>query len=1027
MGERMGHVNTDNFHIKTRDIRNAGISLFVITLLLVWAIPAYADAPASSDNVSTYIVVFNDSQGISTQAAYGSMADSVLSLGGNVKYRYNIINGMAITIPDSQLGPISELPNVKYVEKDQQAHLMLMDAVPQIGANTVWASGYTGSGVKVCIIDTGINASHPDLNGGKVANWADFVYGQNTTPYDYLGHGTHVAGIVAGTGAASNGTVKGVAPNATLMCAQVFNLSTGLANYSDIIRALDWAVDNHAQVISMSLGGPDDQGMNDTINYTIARGVTVVVAAGNSGPGPNTILCPGDNPNVITVGAVDKSDNIASYSSRGPNRDGSIKPDVTNVGTNIYSANASSNGYRYMSGTSMATPMTAGVVALMLQKNPSLTPAQVKYILERTAKPMGGSQPNNDYGWGRVWANGSVDNASYSTLAFNISSYNVNENAGTVTIKVTKSGNNMFPATVNYATADGTAHSGVNYQAQTGTLSFQPADTYKTFTVNIINDGIPTTQKYFNVSLSSPANATITAPVSGQVFINNVNLNAVFTSNVTVGMLPLTVQFNDTTANSPTAWDWNFGDGTGNATTRNVTHIYHSPGLFNVVLTAKNGTETCTASGKITVLSAGLNYPPALNGSSGSVVGRVTTYVNGTIGVGGAYVAIVNASNISEEYANTTTDANGNYVFYGVNASYGSIHHIGPHGQTGADYILGINMYEICADKSPYGIGLSNSFGIDADVIGTATTSVILFTKPARIDLSAIRGNVSADGTDNITIAVTAYDVLGNPVVDGYNLNITVGNDTNNAWNGGFQWTDNNGSLQAPGQRDAAIVTSNNTGSNNVTFGWVPPAMVGNNSTIWVYYADNTSVFAKLKINFNNTSISLKNYTYELVPDWNLISVPLDVSNNSIDAFFPADVKSEIVDLWGWNSTSQKWTYYSPDPNTPFKGYEPITAMETGKAYWANMNSSANFSIQGEYPHGVPNATIPLVSDWNFVGLTGMTPVASSIMYPTSVDVWGWNSSVQKWTYYSPDPNTPFVGYEPLTIVKPGLGQWVNM
>ncbi len=175
------------------------------------------------------------------------------------------------------------------------------------------------------------------------------------------------------------------------------------------------------------------------------------------------------------------------------------------------------------------------------------------------------------------------------------------------------------------------------------------------------------------------------------------------------------------------------------------------------------------------------------------------------------------------------------------------------------------------------------------------------------------------------------------------------------------------------------------------------------------------------------TGTGLQTYDYRLVADWNLISVPLDPANASIEGFFPAEVRNEIVDLWGWNASAQKWTYYSPDPNTPFKGYEPIAAMEAGKAYWVNMNRSTNFTILGTVPTGSPNATIPLVSGWNFVGLTGLDPAGTDTMYPASWDVWGWNATAQKWTYYSPDPNTTFKNFEPLATAKPGLGQWVNI
>ncbi len=334
-----------------------------------------------------------------------SMIDSY---NGQIIYKYSIINGWAVTIPDNKVDSLEALDNVKSVVKSQEVHALLDKAVVQIGADQVWASGYTGTGVKVCVIDTGVDATHPDLNGNKVVAWVDYVNGR-TTPYDDHGHGTHVSSTIAGTGAASNGQYKGVAYNASLMVAKVLN-AQGSGSDTNIIKGIDWAVQNNAQVISMSLGSTShDQALDDAVANAVSKGITVVVAAGNSGPGSSTIASPGDSPAAITVGAVDRTDAIASFSSRGPNTDGTVKPDVTNMGVGLVAAKATGTNagkgtqyYLPMSGTSMATPMTAGTVALLLQANPKLTPAQVKTALEKTAKALGSSVPNNDYGYGRV-------------------------------------------------------------------------------------------------------------------------------------------------------------------------------------------------------------------------------------------------------------------------------------------------------------------------------------------------------------------------------------------------------------------------------------------------------------------------------------------------------------------------------------------------------------------------------------------------------------------------------------------------
>jgi serine protease AprX len=406
-------LRRDNIKLKT----TLGIAVLIMMLLSTIAVVAATPTGSNTPNIdssgySTYIVAFKDSPSIQAE---NSVTDLIRSFNGNIIYHYSVIDGMAVTIPDNKVNELKALDNVKYVEKDQQVQVLLDKAVPQIGGDKVWTAGYTGKGVKVAVIDTGVDASHPDLNGNKVVAWVDYVNGK-TTPYDDHGHGTHVSSTIAGTGNASNGQYKGVAPEASLMEVKVLS-AQGSGSDSNIIKGIDWAVQNGAQVISMSLGSNQhSQSLDDAVTSAVNKGVVVVVAAGNSGPTAKTIASPGDCPDAITVGASDRNDTIASFSSRGPSFDGSVKPDITNMGVGLWAAKATgtnpSKGTKYylpMSGTSMATPMTAGVVALLLQANNTLTPAQVKLVLEKTAKPLGGKVPNNDYGYGRVDAKAAFD------------------------------------------------------------------------------------------------------------------------------------------------------------------------------------------------------------------------------------------------------------------------------------------------------------------------------------------------------------------------------------------------------------------------------------------------------------------------------------------------------------------------------------------------------------------------------------------------------------------------------------------
>ncbi|HTY91248.1 MAG TPA: PGF-CTERM sorting domain-containing protein [Methanocella sp.] len=255
-------------------------------------------------------------------------------------------------------------------------------------------------------------------------------------------------------------------------------------------------------------------------------------------------------------------------------------------------------------------------------------------------------------------------------------------------------------------------------------------------------------------------------------------------------------------------------------------------------------------------------------GKKGSVTGRVTTSVNGTVGIGGAYIAIVNASNTTQEFYNTSSDAYGNYQITGINATYSSVNLTGPDNTAGT-YNKGINMYKMYAYKDPYGEGYSNAFGIDADLKSAATTSVVIFTKPARIELKAERSHVVADSGDNIQICAYMYDALGNPVADGYNVNFTIGNATNNSF---MQYPapayapNQNGSFYGymdPNGRNQTVATTDNAGKACLQYGWVDEAYGGNNSTIWAYYADDASVFANIKIYFEAPTASWTGYVVD--------------------------------------------------------------------------------------------------------------------------------------------------------------------
>ncbi len=276
---------------------------------------------------------------------------------------------------------------------DGKVHAALADSVAQIGAPQVWAGGNTGAGVDVAVLDTGVDAAHPDL-AGRVESSVSFVPGEDVT--DRHGHGTHVASTIAGTGAGSNGLERGVAPGADLEIGKVLD-NGGSGQDSWIIAGMEWAArERKAKVVSMSLGGSPTDGtdpMSAAVDELSAEtGALFVIAAGNSGPDATTVGSPGAADAALTVGAVDAADHVADFSSRGPRLvDSALKPEITAPGVDILAARSqfSTEGeglYRTMSGTSMATPHVAGAAALLAAQHADWTGAQLKDALVSTAR-----------------------------------------------------------------------------------------------------------------------------------------------------------------------------------------------------------------------------------------------------------------------------------------------------------------------------------------------------------------------------------------------------------------------------------------------------------------------------------------------------------------------------------------------------------------------------------------------------------------------------------------------------------------
>ncbi|MFJ8689718.1 S8 family serine peptidase [Micromonospora wenchangensis] len=281
---------------------------------------------------------------------------------------------------------------------DGKRRLAVDRGVRQIGAPAAYQAGFTGTGVTVAVIDSGVDLTHPDL-AGAVTEAVTFL--PDTDPVDRFGHGTHVASIIAGRGTASDGKYRGVAPGASLVSAKVCER---WCEDSAILAAMHWAaVDKKAAVINMSLGGrdgPEVDPFEEAVNTLTAQtGALFVVSAGNEGPDGRTVGSPGSADAALTVGAVDRDGSLAPFSSRGARvGDDAVKPDITAPGVGIVAARAAEGEmgvpvdryYVAESGTSMAAPHVAGAAALLAQQHPGWQATRLKATLMGSANPHPG-------------------------------------------------------------------------------------------------------------------------------------------------------------------------------------------------------------------------------------------------------------------------------------------------------------------------------------------------------------------------------------------------------------------------------------------------------------------------------------------------------------------------------------------------------------------------------------------------------------------------------------------------------------
>lgn len=384
-----------------------------------------------------------------------------------------VINSVAIKAHPAIIEILSERNDIWMIVEDEEEHALppqpdipineldeIAWGVSQINAPDVWDDGYTGEGVLVAVIDTGVRYTHNDLedhvwDGGEdYPNHGWDFYNNDNNPMDDHGHGTHCSGTVCGDG--TSGDQTGVAPDATLMCLKVLS-SGGNGQPSQVWDAMDFCIEQGVDVTSISLGWHDESNANralwrQTYDASLVAGIVSCIAAGNERgwwyDPPDVLRTPGDVPSpwrhpdeieegsrsgVVTVGATNQNDGYADFSSNGPvtwenvpgyddypynngANAGLIAPDIAAPGVDIWScSNNGDSGYQYMSGTSMATPHMAGVVCLMFSKAPLMMPVEVDSVLQNTAIDLGPEGKDNDYGAGRVDAYAAVDGSFAAT------------------------------------------------------------------------------------------------------------------------------------------------------------------------------------------------------------------------------------------------------------------------------------------------------------------------------------------------------------------------------------------------------------------------------------------------------------------------------------------------------------------------------------------------------------------------------------------------------------------------------------
>ncbi|TMW70996.1 S8 family peptidase [Alteribacter natronophilus] len=362
----------------------------VITAAMV-TVPFQAGASnGAGDDLQEYLVQFNGAPANGLLQAFGVSEDRVLT-------EFNHLDVVNVELSEAQARGLSNNPHVEAVEENAEVHALGQTVpwgIPHVQGTDAQDAGYTGAGLKVAILDTGIEATHEDLADNVKGGYSVFTDADNSDPYyDPNGHGTHVAGTVA---AVDNDLgVIGVAPEADLYAVKVLS-NAGSGSIAGIAEGIEWSIDNDMDIINMSLGASQGSSILEQFsNLAYDEGLLVVAAAGNSGNrggNNNTVGYPAAYDSVIAVAAVDQNNNRATFSSTGP------AVEISAPGVNVLSTTPGDN-YASYNGTSMASPHVAGVAAQVWQAKPGLSNTELRQLLNDTAVNLG---PAHQYGHGLV-------------------------------------------------------------------------------------------------------------------------------------------------------------------------------------------------------------------------------------------------------------------------------------------------------------------------------------------------------------------------------------------------------------------------------------------------------------------------------------------------------------------------------------------------------------------------------------------------------------------------------------------------